>query len=46
MPRDQELQCDILKLYHDHETTGHPGKLKTYNSNTGGLDYENLSRTM
>ena len=32
VPKDQELQCDILKLYHDHKTTGHPSKLKTYNS--------------
>ena len=31
VPKDQDLQCDILKLYHDHETAGHPGELKTYN---------------
>jgi RNase H-like domain found in reverse transcriptase/Integrase zinc binding domain len=30
--KDQELWWDILKLFHDHETVGHPGKLETYNS--------------
>jgi hypothetical protein len=29
IPKDQEL---LLKLFHDHETAGHPGKLETYNS--------------
>ena len=32
VPKDQDLQHDIVKLYHDHETPGHPSKLKTYNS--------------
>jgi Integrase zinc binding domain len=32
IPKDQELQWDILKLFHDHETAGHPGELETYNS--------------
>ena len=32
IPKDQNLQWDILKLYHDHEMAGHPGGLETYNS--------------
>jgi Integrase zinc binding domain/Integrase core domain len=32
IPKDQELRRDILKLFHDHETAGHPGELETYNS--------------
>jgi Integrase zinc binding domain/Integrase core domain len=32
VPKDQELRWDILKLFHDHETAGHPGELETYNS--------------
>jgi hypothetical protein len=32
VPKDQELRQDILKLFHDHETAGHPGELETYNS--------------
>jgi Integrase zinc binding domain/RNase H-like domain found in reverse transcriptase len=32
IPKDQELQQDILKLFHDHKTAGHPGELETYNS--------------
>ena len=24
IPRDQDLQCDIVKMFHDHETAGHP----------------------
>jgi Integrase zinc binding domain/Integrase core domain len=31
VPKDQELQRDILKLFYDHETVGHPGELETYN---------------
>ena len=31
IPRDQDLQRDIVKMFHDHETAGHPGKLETYN---------------
>ena len=31
MPKDQDLHHDIVKLYHDHEITGHPGELETYN---------------
>jgi hypothetical protein len=30
-PKDQELQWDIVKMYHDHEMAGHPGELETYN---------------
>jgi Integrase zinc binding domain/Integrase core domain len=31
IPKDLELRQDILKMYHDHETAGHPGELETYN---------------
>jgi Integrase zinc binding domain len=31
IPKDLELRQDIVKMYHDHETAGHPGKLETYN---------------
>jgi hypothetical protein len=30
--KDQELRRDILKLFHNHKTAGHPGELETYNS--------------
>ena len=30
--KDQELRQDVVKMYHDHETAGHPGELETYNS--------------
>ena len=32
IPKDQELQWDVVKMYHDHETAGHLGELGTYNS--------------
>jgi transposase InsO family protein len=32
IPKDQELRREILKLFHNHETAGHPGELETYNS--------------
>ena len=32
IPNDQELWQDIVKMFHNHETAGHPGELKTYNS--------------
>jgi hypothetical protein len=32
IPKNQELRRDILKLFHDHETVGHPGELGMYNS--------------
>jgi hypothetical protein len=41
--KDQELQQDIVKMYHDHETAEHPGELETYNKSDksiGGQDYE------
>jgi hypothetical protein len=31
IPKDLELQQDIVKIYHDHKMAGHPGKLETYN---------------
>ena len=32
VPKDDELRRDILRMFHDHETAGHPGELETYNS--------------
>jgi transposase InsO family protein len=32
IPKDDNLRRDILKMYHDHETAGHPGELETYNA--------------
>ena len=32
IPQDVNLWWDIVKMYHDHETAGHPGKLETYNA--------------
>jgi RNase H-like domain found in reverse transcriptase/Integrase zinc binding domain len=29
--KDLELQRDIVKMYHNHKTAGHPGELETYN---------------
>jgi Integrase zinc binding domain len=29
--KDFELRWDIVNMYHDHETAGHPGELETYN---------------
>ena len=31
IPKDQELQWDIVKMFCNHETAGHPGELETYN---------------
>jgi Integrase zinc binding domain len=31
IPKDLELQQDIVKMYYDHKTAGHPGELETYN---------------
>ena len=30
--KDQDLQQDILQMFHDHKTAGHPGELETYNA--------------
>ena len=32
IPKDQELRRDVVKMYHDHGTAGHPGELETCNS--------------
>ena len=31
IPHDDDLRRDITRLFHDHETAGHPGELETYN---------------
>ena len=31
IPDDLDLWRDIIKMFHDHKMTGHPGKLETYN---------------
>ena len=32
IPRDQEIQREILQQYHDAPTAGHPREIETYNS--------------
>ena len=32
IPKDVELQWDIVKTFHDHKTAGHPGEIGTYNA--------------
>ena len=32
IPDDLDLQWDIVRMFHDHETAGHLGKLEMYNS--------------
>jgi RNase H-like domain found in reverse transcriptase/Integrase zinc binding domain len=32
VPIDVELQREIVKRYHDHQTAGHPGELQTFNA--------------
>ena len=32
IPQEDNLQWDITKMFHDHETVGHPGELETYNA--------------
>ena len=32
IPQDINLRRDIAKMFHDHETAGHPGELETFNS--------------
>jgi hypothetical protein len=46
IPKDQELQRDILKLFHNHETARHPEELETWNNITGGQGLKSLSKTM
>ena len=31
VPKNEGLRRDIIKMFHDHERTGHPGELETYN---------------
>ena len=32
IPCDDNLRRYITRMFHDHETAGHPGKLETYNA--------------
>jgi hypothetical protein len=32
IPKDLDLRRDIAKMFHDHETAGHPGELETFNA--------------
>ena len=32
IPQDDNLWQDIAKMFHDHETAGHPRELETFNS--------------
>ena len=32
IPRNMELQREIVKNFHDHETAGHLGEIGTYNA--------------
>ena len=32
IPKDFELQQDLVKSFHDHKTAGHPGEIGTYNA--------------
>ena len=32
IPKDTELQWDIVKTFHDHQTAGYPGEIGTYNT--------------
>ena len=32
IPRDEDLRRDIVQSFHDHETAGHPGEIRTYNA--------------
>ena len=31
IPNDLDLWRDIVKMFHDHETAGHPGELEMFN---------------
>jgi transposase InsO family protein len=32
IPRNMDLRRDIVKMFHDHETAGHPGEMGTFNA--------------
>ena len=32
IPKDFKLRKDIVRMHHDHKTTGHPGELEMYNA--------------
>ena len=32
IPRNMELRREIVRMFHDHETAGHPGEIGTYNA--------------
>ena len=32
IPQDDNLRRDIAKMFHDHETAGHPGEIEIFNS--------------
>ena len=32
IPRETELRRDIVRMFHDPETAGHPGEIATYNA--------------
>ena len=32
IPKDTTLRRDLIRIFHDHETAGHPGELETYNA--------------
>ena len=32
IPHNDNLRRDITRMFHDHKTAGHPGKLETYNA--------------
>ena len=32
IPRNDDLRRDIARMFHDHETAGHPGELETFNA--------------
>ena len=45
IPRNTELQREIVHSFHDHETAGHPGELERTmqcSNTTGGLDSGHL----
>ena len=46
IPRDDDLWWDIAKMFHDHETAGHPGELETFNSIRQHYWWPGLRRTM